>query len=120
MGDYILALGYRMRDKKVKRRPVMTGVTFDRGLLIWVVGERQHYVKGMMRAIDKARNPSLIYDKRFSKTDGLRVIRSFERVNEIPFDPYNKTHLLYISRMAGHEHFFRRFKKVMQEAGLRG
>lgn len=50
-----------------------------------------------------------------SKTDGLRVIRLFEKMNGVRFDPFDNSHLNLISGMGHHESFFRQanilFKK---------
>lgn len=68
----------------------------------------RQYKKAMLKAIDKARS---VYDgistHMYSKTDGLRVIRRFEKVNSINFDPLNSTHLRMIQGNARHERFFR-------------
>ena len=42
-----------------------------------------------------------------NRTDGLRVIKRFERVNECVFDPFDRYHVGVISGHADKEHFFR-------------
>jgi hypothetical protein len=60
----------------------------------------------MMRSIEIARNDPML-EKRPSKTNGLRVIKTFERVNGMAFDPFDKSHRRMIAGHAGHEAFFR-------------
>lgn len=50
--------------------------------------ERRAYRRAMLRAIADATEPSEIWGP-CSRTDGLRAIRAFERLNGHPFDPYN-------------------------------
>ena len=69
--------------------------------------QRRRYVRAMMRAISLAQGSVWSDDVRVSRTHGLRVIRSFERVNKIPFDPFDHSHVHLIEGMGHHEHFFR-------------
>ena len=64
--------------------------------------ETRQYVPAMMRAIKHA-----VGNSGANRTDGLRVIRRFEKKNDIKFNPFNDTHLSYIAGMACHESFFR-------------
>jgi hypothetical protein len=67
------------------------------------------YKKAMLKAIDRARQVSNGIDtKLLTKANGLRVIRRFEDVNSIDFDPFDSTHLRMITGMARHERFFRK------------
>jgi hypothetical protein len=75
---------------------------------MWFYSERKRYVRAMLKAINKAREPIWIDEKWQSKTDGLRVIKRFERVNKTKFDPHSKRHLEMIHGNASHEHFFRK------------
>ena len=75
----------------------------------------KRYLRAMLRAIDLARKPDTFWDgKRYSKTYGLRVIKTFERVNGVPFDPFNGEHLSLIEGNAHHEHFFRTGKQLFK------
>lgn len=68
----------------------------------------RRYVRAMLKAIDIAREPVFIGETRQSKTNGLRVIRRFERVNKTTFNPFDKRHLELIHGCASHESFFRK------------
>lgn len=72
---------------------------------------RRKYAKAMLAAIDKARytNSNRSY---CSKTDGLRVIRRFEEVNNIAFDPFNPHHVDMVSGWGWNENMLRALKKV--------
>lgn len=76
------------------------------------LSERQRHVKAMMKAIDIARTSYFLGGKA-SLTDGLRVIRRFEKVNSIKFDPSNSAHLSAISGNGHNENFFRKARKVL-------
>lgn len=70
---------------------------------------RRKYVKAMMFAIKRAQTN--VFDKEpSSKTDALRAIRRFERVNNIQFNPFNKAHLNTVAGCGTHENFFRKIK----------
>jgi len=80
---------------------------------------RQRYVWSMMKAINLARTIFRLDDKYIeSKTDGLRVIRRFEKTNGIKFNPKDNSHLGRISGMADHEKFFRRISYIKQPSSL--
>jgi len=73
--------------------------------------KRKKYVRGMMKAIESARKPKACYvNNNFSKTDALRVIKRFEKVNKMQFDPYDKRQIACISGKARYESFFRNAK----------
>lgn len=74
--------------------------------------ERRRYVDGMTRAI------SVACCNGGSRTCGLRVIRRFEKVNGITFDPSNYRHLEMIRGNAEYEEFFRRMHAVFRKMGL--
>ena len=78
------------------------------------INERKKHVKAMMRAIKYATTPAN-KDKRESKTNGLRVIRRFESVNNIKFDPANRSHLDYIYGCAHIEGFLRKAKLILSK-----
>ena len=69
---------------------------------------RKRYVRAMMSAIKKAAAPVFDFEPKASKTDGLRVIRRFERVNQTVFDPFDSTHVFICSGWGSTESFFRR------------
>lgn len=73
------------------------------------MSRHRRYVRAMLKAIDVAREPVWDFDVRASRTDGLRVIRRFERVNGTRFDPFNETHLEAVAGNGSHENFLRRF-----------
>lgn len=73
------------------------------------INKRNSYIKAMLKAINLARSESSLNPKS-SMTDGLRVIRRFEKINNIKFDPFNKTHLNKIAYNGSHESFFRSMK----------
>jgi hypothetical protein len=61
----------------------------------------------MMAAIREAAAESALF-RGSSLSDGLRCIRTFERVNGIPFDPFDDYHRSLIEGMGAHERIFRR------------
>ena len=61
------------------------------------------YVRSMMMAIEWAKGSS-------TKTNGLRVIRRFENVNNVEFDPSNRSHQLLVCGHGDTEEFFRSVK----------
>jgi len=75
---------------------------------MWFLSERKRYVRAMLKAINKAREPVWIDEKQQSKTDGLRAIKRFERVNKTKFYPFDKRHIEMIHGNARYEHFFRK------------
>jgi len=75
----------------------------------------KRYTYAMIKAIDKARNSVFIGEQRQSKTDGLRVIRRFERVNKTAFNPFNKEHLKLIAGNASNEAFFRKARYLLKD-----
>lgn len=79
----------------------------------------KHYTYAMMKAIDKAREPVWIGEQWQSKTDGLRVIRRFERINKTAFNPFSEDHLDLIAGNASHEAFFRKARYVFTETHTR-
>lgn len=60
--------------------------------------ERAAYRAAMMAAITLAAGAA-------SKTNGLRVIRNFERVNECAFDPHSDYHLEKVTKKGWIEEF---------------
>ena len=55
--------------------------------------KRRKYVRAMLKAIRAARKNYWMGNDDASMTDGLRVIRRFEKVNGFAFDPFNKGHV---------------------------
>lgn len=78
--------------------------------------KRYLYVRAMFKSIECARDKKM-HANRMSKTDGLRVIKRFERVNRIAFDPFNATHNDTIYGCANDESFFRAIK-IMRTKNL--
>jgi len=78
--------------------------------------KRRKYVRAMFKAIEAARRPGRLFRNadRGSVADGLRVIKDFERVNEIKFDPFDSYHVDKISGMATHKNFFRRARQILE------
>lgn len=76
---------------------------------------RKRYIRAMLKAIDSARQPVWIGEKVQSKTNGLRVIRRFEKVNKCTFNPFDDYHVLLISGHANTEHFFSRLAKMFDQ-----
>ena len=77
----------------------------------WLQGYDLYKYK-MIMAINIARKPNSYDGNKESMTNGLRVIRRFEIVNNIDFDPFDKTHLSMIYGNAVHESFFRSLNKI--------
>ncbi len=75
--------------------------------------ERKKYVYAMLRAIDKARSPVWVFEQQESKTNGLRVIRRFERVNKTTFNPFDKSHVDYIHGHGNNESLSRSLRLVI-------
>lgn len=75
---------------------------------------RKKYVKAMLKAIDAARSESSGPKRKFSKTDGLRVIKRFEKVNNIAFDPFNIHHVDIVSGWGWNESMLRSLKKFFK------
>ena len=86
-------------------------------LVMCFLSPSKRYIYAMLRAVDKAREPFWIGEQWQSKTDGLRVIRRFERVNKTSFDPFNEEHLNLIAGHASHEAFFRKAGYVFDRIG---
>jgi hypothetical protein len=74
----------------------------------------KRYRKLMMKAINVARTSCLHVEKPCSKQSGLRVIKDFEKVNGISFDPSNQLHLGRVAGMAHHSNFLRRAKRIIR------
>lgn len=86
-------------------------------LVMCFLPQSKHYTYAMMKSIDKAREPSWIGEQWQSKTDGLRVIRRFERVNKTAFNPFSEEHIELIAGNASHEAFFRKARYVLNRVG---
>ena len=76
--------------------------------------QRRRYVKAMLKAIDKARHNCWNEDNPAPMTDGLRVIRTFERVNGIKFDPFDEQHVYMVSSWGWAERSFRAIKRDLK------
>ncbi len=75
---------------------------------MWFLSETKKYNYAMLKAIDKARSGT----PKYSKTDGLRVIKRFEKVNNVKFDPYSSTEVMIITGRAKWEFFFRKLNNL--------
>jgi hypothetical protein len=73
----------------------------DRNIRYWL------YKRAMLNAIRKAAG------KGCSMTAGLRVIKTFESVNNLRFSSFDSVHLLYVQNMGSHERFFIRSRKLL-------
>ena len=73
------------------------------------------YRKAMMRAINLAAQETSLF-KGTTRANGLRCIRTFERVNGVAFDPFNDSHLRTVRGMGVHEAIHRRVR-LMRRSG---
>jgi len=73
---------------------------------------RKQYVSAMIYAVELARKDTWT-SKKTTSTNGLRAIRRFERVNDIPFNPFDPWHLRRIEGAGSHEAFFRKSKRLI-------
>ena len=81
-----------------------------------LIDPRKRYVRAMMSAIRKAAKTSDWWGGvDASKTNGLRVIKTFEKVNGIPFDPFDPAHIRLIEGNGHHEEFFRKMRMLFDE-----
>ncbi|MEM9422482.1 MAG: hypothetical protein AAF986_08260 [Pseudomonadota bacterium] len=73
--------------------------------------KRTKHREAMMHAIDIAagRKGNSSYVSAMSRAAGLRVIRLFEEVNGIVFDPFNGLHLSHVTDSA-------RFNELLRKA----
>lgn len=78
---------------------------------------RYIFVRNMIKAIDIARSESFA-TPRGSRTNGLRVIRRFEKVNGIKFDSRDVSHVARVHGMANYEYFFRKIKRLTTNTGF--
>lgn len=70
--------------------------------------KERKYRREMLRAIREAAGDSTM-------TNGLRVIRRFEEINNVQFDPFNRQHRSIIVNCGVHEEFFRAIRKAFGE-----
>lgn len=73
---------------------------------------RYRYVKAMMEAIKLAQATTFGVGKLSSKTDGLRAIRRFEKINKVKFDPFSTVHTRFVTGCGIHEEFFRSASRI--------
>ena len=76
---------------------------------------RKRYVKAMMKAIAYAQSDNHPYTGTPSRTDGLRVIKRFEKENKIPFDPFDLFHIKMISGKAIYERIFIKSRRIFRD-----
>ena len=72
-----------------------------------------------MKAIRKARTNYWNEESPSSKTDALRVIRTFERVNNMEFDPFSERHVDQVAGWGWAENRFRSINKALNYKGCR-
>lgn len=81
--------------------------------------KRWLYVRAMMKAIRGACNKTM-HKNQMPLTYGLRVIKRFERINKVKFDPFDSAHCDIIYGCANDEAFFRmnkiRMNRINREA----
>lgn len=77
---------------------------------------RWWYVRGMMRAIERARR-DVWSDLVVSRTDGLTAIKDFESRNGVKFDPYNRTHIQLVRGMGKYAGLFRSYRRMRARYG---
>ena len=63
----------------------------------------------MMKAVRSAASGGVLF-KDSSLSNGLRAIRTFEQVNGIPFDPFNRYHCSLVAGGGSHEELFRKLR----------
>ena len=68
-----------------------------------------------MKAIAHAQSDNHLYTGTPSRTDGLRVIKRFEKENEISFNPFDLCHIDMISGKAIHERIFRKSRRIFRD-----
>jgi hypothetical protein len=75
--------------------------------------------KAMMAAIRRSARETSLF-KGTTLTNGLRCIRTFERVNGIAFDPFNSYHCQIVDGNGVHEGIYRKLRlmKVRPAASL--
>lgn len=83
--------------------------------LLWPFSKRVRYVAAMMTALEKISHGVVFKDS--SRTDALRVVKDFEQVNDIPFDPFDPVHVSHVYGFGPHKALHRRFDKFFKERG---
>ena len=83
-----------------------------------VMYKKRKYIKAMLEAIDGARTSVWNESHRTTRTNGLRAIKTFERVNGVAFNPFDESHLLKVAGEGIDEAFFRRAKRFFSEYNL--
>ena len=74
--------------------------------------KRWRYKRAMFKAIKEAMTDVFPYVNKYgSRSDALRVLKRFEKVNGFKFNPFNKNHVFMIAGCARHENFFRGITK---------
>jgi len=80
-------------------------------MLSLFMSQRQIYVRAMMKAIHAACSDTFEYlNAAGTRTDALRAIRTFEKVNGCPFNPHKDYHVNKIRGCSRHEGLFRALK----------
>lgn len=81
-----------------------------------LMSPKERYIYAMLNAINYARQPVWIGENCQSMTDGLRVIKRFEKVNNTRFDPFNSEHVDAVTGYASCESFLRKTKRIYKHA----
>jgi len=75
------------------------------------ISDRQKYVRAMMKAIKAGCTDSIAFlNEAGTRTDALRAIRRFEKVNGFSFNPHEDQHVDKIRGCSRHESLFRSLK----------
>jgi hypothetical protein len=75
--------------------------------------------KAMLKAIRKSARETSLF-KGTTLTNGLRCIRTFERVNGVAFNPFDSYHCSLVDGMAVHEAIHRKLRLMGERHGLQG
>lgn len=79
--------------------------------------ERARYARAMIAALDRCRR-DCISGHEVSRFWAARVIRDFERINGVKFDPFNGYHCSIIAGWGPHRKFMARQRDIMEGVGM--
>lgn len=68
------------------------------------------YRKAMVVALDKCRSSATYMP--VSRFTAARCLKTFERINAVPFDPLNPLHVMAVTGMGPHEALHRKLRKL--------
>jgi hypothetical protein len=80
--------------------------------------KKRKYITAMLEAIDDARTSTWNPHHVTTRTNGLRAIKTFERVNGIAFDPFSESHRFKVSGAGIHEAFFRKGERFFSKHNI--